>query len=375
MKLTGGWDGWGTVCKVSPVFAPVSSDVSTVFFTDFMNKFCFFVSLQMMTITMEYSPAMSIQRWAEAPLLPDIHLTLQLLSISEHYLSSTWRDSCHQHPTQTLWQHQPGDTLSLASNDCWEKVPSACLTAAELWWSGFLAHIFLTCPPFGGVAGNKINDVAFSFIAILPSFVKFCFKNLWSTGFKNIEFIGATVGGRIYGKCWREQLEEQVRSLKQANLIGWLPGFAGVSLISSRSTRCRCERQPEGVSTLYLKSIWQGGLYVCRSVKSPKSWFSPVPTRSKLPSDWKYPLQPISDLCGIAFAKILQLWLCWRMTSRCRRFGNTLRKFSQQAKLTYTALIFGVPLSHCMFIEWYVRFSHLKAFARMFHCENINSQL
>ena len=48
---------------------------------------------------------------------------------------------------------------------------------------------------------------------------------------------------------------------------------------------------------------------------------------------------------------------------------------SQQVKLTNTALIFGVPLSHYMFIEWYVRFSHLKAFARMFHCKYINSQL
>ena len=64
---------------------------------------------------MEDGPAMSIQRWAEAPSLPDIHLALQLLSISEHYLSATWRDSCCQHLTQTLWQHQPGDTLSLAS--------------------------------------------------------------------------------------------------------------------------------------------------------------------------------------------------------------------------------------------------------------------
>ena len=100
---------------------------------------------------MEDSPAMSIQRWAEAPLLPDIHLALQLLLISEHYLSATWRDSCCQHLTQTLWQHQPGHTLSLASNDCWEKVPSACLTAAESWWSGFVTHVFLTWSPFGGV--------------------------------------------------------------------------------------------------------------------------------------------------------------------------------------------------------------------------------
>ena len=47
----------------------------------------------------------------------------------------------------------------------------------------------------------------------------------------------------------------------------------------------------------------------------------------------------------------------------------------QQAKLTYSALAFGVPLSHYMFIEWYVILSHLKAFAQMFHCKYINDQL
>jgi hypothetical protein len=61
---------------------------------------------------------MSIHRWAEAPLLPDIHLALQLLSISDPYLTATWRDSCCQHPTQTLEPHQPGDTLSL--EDPWK---------------------------------------------------------------------------------------------------------------------------------------------------------------------------------------------------------------------------------------------------------------
>jgi len=105
---------------------------------------------------MEYSPPTYRHRWAEAPLLLDIHLALRLLSISELYLTPTWRDSCHQHPTQTWELHQPGDTLSLASNDCWEKVPSACLTAAKICWSGFVIHVSLTCSPFGGVVNTTM---------------------------------------------------------------------------------------------------------------------------------------------------------------------------------------------------------------------------
>lgn len=82
------------VSKISHVFIHVSSNLSTVFsITDFMNKLCFFVRYKMRTITTEYSPAMYIQRWAEPPLLPNIHLDLQLFAISECYLSATWRDS------------------------------------------------------------------------------------------------------------------------------------------------------------------------------------------------------------------------------------------------------------------------------------------
>ena len=47
-------------------------------------------------------------------------------------------------------KHQPGEMLWLACNDCWEKVPSPCLTAAEMCHSGFILQVSLTCSPNGG---------------------------------------------------------------------------------------------------------------------------------------------------------------------------------------------------------------------------------
>ena len=129
--------------------------------------------------------------------------------------------------------------------------------------------------------GNKITDIAF--FSLL-----FC---LLSSIFVSKISLYVTVEYWLqrYQIHWRHRRRKNLREslkratwrmilLPQTNLI-WLLEFAG--------------RRDQWVLQLYPKSIWQGGLYVCRSLKP---WFSPVPTRSKLPSDWKNLLNPFSSI-------------------------------------------------------------------------------